>query len=480
MKAYEIVSERFRIPRSRAHSRRSRSNSQTTQTTSPVTPARPREISDEELTTILRRNRNTQTSSRALKIMKAAGGGLLTLAGLFGAKIYVEEYYEQIAVLETQYEEAVQAAREGKELPDGHLFKGVNAADLKEEADRHRNRLLGKATFGVLTSVGFAGKIVSGFGRIIEVVPVVGLLGTGLRAMGFVLGKLEGSALVRLPALYWLENSDTGKQILEGLTKWGFFNLLGAGTDRLGKLLLQGAEELSKYVEKETGVKIQDIGQSTSEKEYDKPGDDKDLTQSRQLIQDLKVEFKAKFNKDLVTNSEERTREKQQDLYDRWLKGEKGIYIPTNPATQPNAKWFHLYAFDASNISPAEEEWLKSKGWVRPNKANDPVHFAYASKVGGIVDRVKDAATSRIKTDPEIEKKEKEAWSNIKYVGNIQATEVGGYLRTDPDFYTNPEIIFTVKHAIQAGEPNPLDSIPKKPGFKYPTFNASTGRFVWS
>jgi len=119
---------------------------------------------------------------------------------------------------------------------------------------------------------------------------------------------------------------------------------------------------------------------ATGEKEYDRAGDDRALDSSQALLTQLKSDFKYKFNKDLVTNSEERTREKQQDLYDRWKKGEKGIYTPTNPTKYPNAKWFHLNAFDASNISAKEEEWLKSVGWVRTNKVNDPVHFAYAGK----------------------------------------------------------------------------------------------------
>lgn len=117
-----------------------------------------------------------------------------------------------------------------------------------------------------------------------------------------------------------------------------------------------------------------------AEKPYDLIGGDEELSKSKDLLANLKKDFQYKFNKPLTTNSEERAKEKQQDLYDRWKKGEKGIYTPTNPANYPDAKWFHLNAFDASNISAKEEEWLKSVGWVRTNKVADPVHWSYIGK----------------------------------------------------------------------------------------------------
>ena len=117
-----------------------------------------------------------------------------------------------------------------------------------------------------------------------------------------------------------------------------------------------------------------------TEKPYDTTGNDADLENSKELLAQLKKDFQYKFSKPLVTNSEERTREKQQELYDRYRRGEKGLYTPTNPAKYPDAKYFHLNAFDASNINAKEEEWLKSIGWVRTNKVADPVHWSYIGK----------------------------------------------------------------------------------------------------
>ena len=65
-------------------------------------------------------------------------------------------------------------------------------------------------------------------------------------------------------------------------------------------------------------------------------------------LEQAKNAYKEKFGKDLPITSKIRTKEQQQDLFNRWKKGEKGIYMPLNPADYPNQKIFHTDAADIS------------------------------------------------------------------------------------------------------------------------------------
>ena len=89
-------------------------------------------------------------------------------------------------------------------------------------------------------------------------------------------------------------------------------------------------------------------------------------------LEQAKTAYKEKFGKDLPITSGKRTRQQQQDLYDRYLKGEKGIYMPENPAKYPNRQEFHTDAADISVNVP--EAFLNQFGLHRPMGANDPVH----------------------------------------------------------------------------------------------------------
>ena len=89
-------------------------------------------------------------------------------------------------------------------------------------------------------------------------------------------------------------------------------------------------------------------------------------------LEQAKNAYKEKFGKDLPINSTLRNRKEQQDLYNRWKKGEKGIYMPLNPADYPNQNEFHKDAADISIEVP--ETFLNQYGLHRPLGKNDPVH----------------------------------------------------------------------------------------------------------
>ena len=89
-------------------------------------------------------------------------------------------------------------------------------------------------------------------------------------------------------------------------------------------------------------------------------------------LEQAKNAFKEKFGKDLPITSTLRNRKEQQDLYNRWKKGKKGIYMPLNPADYPNQNEFHTDAADISIEVP--ETFLNQYGLHRPLGKNDPVH----------------------------------------------------------------------------------------------------------
>jgi len=82
--------------------------------------------------------------------------------------------------------------------------------------------------------------------------------------------------------------------------------------------------------------------------------------------------YREKFNKELPITSKTRTREEQQDLYNRFRKGEKGIYMPLDPSKEPDREIFHTDAVDISRDVP--EAFLNQFGIHRPLGKKDPVH----------------------------------------------------------------------------------------------------------
>jgi muramidase (phage lysozyme) len=82
--------------------------------------------------------------------------------------------------------------------------------------------------------------------------------------------------------------------------------------------------------------------------------------------------YKTRFGKEMPVTSGARTRFEQQKLYDRWKKGDKNIYMPTNPADYPGMEVFHTNAVDISKAVP--ETFLREFGLHRPLGKKDPVH----------------------------------------------------------------------------------------------------------
>ena len=79
------------------------------------------------------------------------------------------------------------------------------------------------------------------------------------------------------------------------------------------------------------------------------------------------------FKIDPKSLSTTRTREEQQSIFDRWKKGEKGLYMPVDPSKFPEQKEFHSNAIDVP--TSVDEGWMNANGWYRPFPKADPVHY---------------------------------------------------------------------------------------------------------
>ena len=104
-----------------------------------------------------------------------------------------------------------------------------------------------------------------------------------------------------------------------------------------------------------------------------------------------KKDYKDLTGKDLPVTSTLRTRKEQQDLYNRWKAGEKGIFMPLNPADYPNKEFFHQGNVDIGiNQVPKGfdiNEFMSKEGFKGGNP-KDPVHFNYVDPLKNLEKKI--------------------------------------------------------------------------------------------
>lgn len=283
--------------------------------------------------------------ARALAKIKSFGGTFMNVLSMLGIAYYVQDYWTNIDVVETQWEEYLAALKSGK-VPEGNMFVNEDGTLMEHnealaKAQEIRQELLGKATAGILAVGGFLGKFISGFGSIVKIVPIpgFGIAGSALKGLGALFKLGESQKAIRLSALAWLETSETGKELMQHWIAVSFLRAVGYGTDRFLKLLETSVDELEKWLEEKTGLDV--------------PG-------------------------------------------------------------------------------------------------------------------VPDALRSKIKPDPEEEKRTADRDAKKIYVNDVLVTDYDGYLTTSRDILLSPKIKNEIWRAKQAGQPSPLAAIPKKPGASYP------------
>lgn len=95
--------------------------------------------------------------------------------------------------------------------------------------------------------------------------------------------------------------------------------------------------------------------------------------------------------------------------------------------------------------------------------AVDFINEKFGTKITKLSDT---GASTKIKRDADTEK---EIDANIKTIDGVPATTADGFLRADRPFWVHNKVKWEIEKLTNAGNPNPLDSIPKNPKLKYPT-----------
>jgi methyl-accepting chemotaxis protein len=118
-----------------------------------------------------------------------------------------------------------------------------------------------------------------------------------------------------------------------------------------------------------------------------------------EALEVAKKDYREMTGKELPITSLSRTREQQQDLYDRYMAGEKGIYKPLNPADFPNQKMFHENQVDIG-ISKVPKgfdlkTFMELQGFSGGSKS-DPVHYNFVDPLANLEKRMKQGKTEVI------------------------------------------------------------------------------------
>jgi hypothetical protein len=296
----------------------------------------------ERLEMIAKRIQVGNAAARGKQVVESGfGSKLLNVISALGIAYYVYEYWTSVTALEDDLAEYVEALKSGKDVSEENQLRGCESEEeARKLAIETREELLGKATAAILISVGFFGKFVANFGKLVQFFGFrfTGLAITGLGNLVNAVGRVGGAAL-----LTWIETTESGKAFMK---HWATLLVLG-GIGKVTSSVIDGI-----------------IG--------------------------------------AIDSAEE------------WLEKKTGLDVPGVPDAA------------RSKITPTQAE--------------------------------KDAEAARAA----------ERDAKKVYVNDVLVTDWDGYLTTSRDILLSPKIRNELSRAKLNGKPNPLASIPKKPGASYP------------
>lgn len=209
----------------------------------------------ERLAMISKRIQVGQAAARGQQVVKGFNSKYVNILSMLGVAYYVNEYWTSITAVEDDLVEFSEAIKNKSNVSDDNMFKGfASEQEANDEAATIREELLGKATLSILASTGFVGAFVKNFGKIVSMLPMLGIPGKIISVLGSLVQKTSvvgGAAL-----LAWFE-TESGKAFLK---EWAFaLIMLGKGVSTaitLGVGLVDAAE---KWLEDKTGVDVPGI-----------------------------------------------------------------------------------------------------------------------------------------------------------------------------------------------------------------------------
>jgi hypothetical protein len=202
---------------------------------------------------IAKRAQVGNAAARGQAVVKSFNTKLLDIVSLLGIGYYFYDYWTQITVVEDDLEEFAAAIKAGTNVPEENMFRGFKSEEeARAEAIAIREELLGMTTINIVLAAGFAGALVKNFGKIVSMLPFLGVPGKFIQVLGSKivapLGRIGGAAL-----LLWFE-TDSGKAFLKDWA--GIILVIGKGVSSAMSFGIEQLDNLEAYLEKETGKDI--------------------------------------------------------------------------------------------------------------------------------------------------------------------------------------------------------------------------------
>lgn len=171
-------------------------------------------------------------------------------------------------------------------------------------------------------------------------------------------------------------------------------------------------------------------------------------------IQAANNAYREQYGTDLPITSGARSREKQQSLFDRAASGEANIFMPVNPANDPNRQMYHENAVDIGTNIPPEfmARMQKDFGLHRPYGEKDPVHWE-VNPTFKPVSNIQMANATTSDANPVSASNDPFAELNKKY--SINAAQ--------PEPQNDPFAELNAKYALPKTEPYTAPATPTQP-----------------
>lgn len=212
---------------------------------------------------------------RAGQKVKEIGSAYNWVVSVGGTVYYIKDYYENIGLLEEEWKEYVASTKNNTPLKMPNRFADLSYSEAEAKFDSERNTLLGKASLGVITSSGFALKLlntVTGLGLKGSLVALksgsvvaggsatvaFGLMNGIGRAMAGILGNTATGAIGKTALITWLETTAEGKAFQQSVVIQMLYSGVGWITDKILQALRAGYEYLQKLARK-IGVNLPDL-----------------------------------------------------------------------------------------------------------------------------------------------------------------------------------------------------------------------------
>ena len=201
---------------------------------------------------IAKRAQVGKAAARGQAVVKSFNTKLLDIVSLLGIGYYFYDYWTQITVVEDDLAEFAAAIKAGTNVSEENMFRGFTSEEeARAEAIAIREELLGMTTINIVLAAGFAASLVKYAGKIISMLPFLGVPGKIIAALGRFaepLGRPLGAA-----ALIWFE-TESGKAFLK---EWaGIILVIGKGVSSTMSFGIEQLDNLEAYLEKETGKDI--------------------------------------------------------------------------------------------------------------------------------------------------------------------------------------------------------------------------------